>query len=113
MLSGVAAPYSGAGVHATAASLEATEAVVGTLRPMLAKRGALAPIETGLLRLRRELDGDPARPRRRAGRRSTRSAARERQRLNGRLGAGLELLAARPARARDAAIRPRSRRCEP
>ena len=73
-------------------------------------RGALAPIETGLLRLRRELAAI-RRAHGGAGRRSTRSAARERQRLNGRLGAGLEILAQRPARARDAAARPRSRSC--
>ena len=101
MLSGVAAPYSGAGVRATAASLRATYAVIGTLRALLAERGALAPVETGLLGLRRELDAI-----RRAhggtGRRSTRSRTRERQRLNGRLGAGLEMLADGPARARDA-----------
>ena len=36
MLSGAAAPYSGAGVRATAASLAATEAVIDTLRPLLA-----------------------------------------------------------------------------
>jgi iron uptake system EfeUOB component EfeO/EfeM len=94
-LSGTAAPFSGAGVQATAASLEATEAVVGTLRPLLAERGALAPIETGLLKLRREL----AAIRRAHGGRwptlegLTRS---ERQRLNGRLGAGLEILATLP-----------------
>ena len=68
---------------------------------VLAERGALAPVETGLLRLRRELaairrahGGELAGARRR-------SAATERQRLNGRLGAGPG--AARPAarRARD------------
>jgi iron uptake system EfeUOB component EfeO/EfeM len=95
MLSGVAAPYSGAGVHATAASLEATEAVVATLRPLLASRGALAPIETGLLRLRRELAAirrahDGAYPQLDGLTRA------ERQRLNGRLGAGLEILARLP-----------------
>jgi high-affinity iron transporter len=94
MLSGAAAPYSGAGVRTTAASLEATEAVVGTLRGVLATRGVLAQTETALTRLRRELtairrahDGWPAldalsRP--------------ERQRLNARLGAGLEILARLP-----------------
>lgn len=95
MLSGVAAPYSGAGVHATAASLEATEAVVGTLRELLASRGALAPVETGLLRLRREL---AAIRRAHGGRYPTLDALSrgERQRLNGRLGAGLEILARVP-----------------
>ena len=95
MLSGVAAPYSGAGVRATAASLEATEAVMATLRPLLASRGALAPIETGLLRLRREL-GTIRRAHGGHGRSSTRSTHAERQRLNGRLGAGLEILARLP-----------------
>jgi iron uptake system EfeUOB component EfeO/EfeM len=95
MLSGVAAPYSGAGVHATVASLEATEAVVATLRPLLASRGALAPIETGLLRLRREL-GTIRRAH--GGQWPGLDALEhsERQRLNGRLGAGLEILARLP-----------------
>jgi iron uptake system EfeUOB component EfeO/EfeM len=95
MLSGAAAPYSGAGVHATAASLEATEAVVDTLRGVLAERGALAPVETGLQRLRRELAAI-----RRAHGGSWPAlddlSRTERERLNGRLGAGLELLAQLP-----------------
>jgi high-affinity iron transporter len=95
MLSGAAAPYSGAGVHATAASLDATEAVVGTLRGVLAERSALAPVETGLDRLRREL---AAIRRTHGGRWPTLDdlSRSERQRLNGRLGAGLELLARIP-----------------
>jgi iron uptake system EfeUOB component EfeO/EfeM len=95
MLSGVAAPYSGAGVLATAASLEATEAVVDTLRALLATRGAIAPIDSGLVRLRRELT---AIRRAHDGRWPALGALsrRERQRLNGRLGAGLELLARLP-----------------
>ena len=95
MLSGAAAPYSGAGVLATAASLDATEAVIGTLRPVLAGRGALPAIDTSLLKLRREL----AAIRRAHGERwpalDTLSRS-ERQRLNGRLGAGLEILARLP-----------------
>jgi high-affinity iron transporter len=92
MLSGVASPWSGAGVLATAASLNATYAVVGTLHSILAQRGTLAPVETGLLRLREELDairkahgGEwPA---------LDELSQRERQRLTGRLGAALEILA--------------------
>ena len=95
MLSDVAAPYSGAGVLATAASLDATEAVIGTLRALLASRGAIVPIDSGLLGLRRELTairrahgGDwPA---------LDALSLTERQRLNGRLGAGLEQLARLP-----------------
>lgn len=95
MLSGVAAPYSGAGVLATAASLEATEAVVDTLRSLLAQRGAIAPIDAGLVRLRREL---AAIRRAHDGRWPALDALSltERQRLSGRLGAGLELLARLP-----------------
>lgn len=94
-LSGVAAPWSGAGLLATAASLEATYAVLGTLRTVLAARGALAPLETGMLALRRELEAvreahGGTWPRLEELSRS------ERQRLNGRLGAGLELLAKVP-----------------
>jgi hypothetical protein len=82
-------------VRATAASLSATYAVIGTLRSLLAQRGMLAQVESGLLGLRRELD-------------AIREAhggtwpelddltLRERQRLSGRLGAGLEILAKVP-----------------
>jgi iron uptake system component EfeO len=82
-------------VLATAASLEATEAVVDTLRPLLATRGALAPVDSGLVRLRREL---AAIRRAHDGRWPALDALSrsERQRLNGRLGAGLELLARVP-----------------
>ena len=95
MLSGVAAPWSGAGVRATAASLAATDAVVETLRTLLAKRGALAQVETGLVGLRREL---AAIRRAHGGEWPPLNALShtERQRLNGRLGAGLELLARIP-----------------
>jgi high-affinity iron transporter len=95
LLSGVAAPYSGAGVLATAASLRATYAVVDTLHTLLEQRGSLSPIEYGLLGLRRELDaireahGGEWPP-------LDALTRRERQRLNGRLGAGLELLARIP-----------------
>jgi hypothetical protein len=95
MLSDAVAPWSGAGVHATAASLDATEVVVGTLRPLLSGRGALPQVEAGLLGLRREL----AAVRRAHGGRlpSTHELGRrERVRLSGRLGATLERLAAIP-----------------
>jgi high-affinity iron transporter len=95
MLSGAAAPYSGAGVRATAASVDATDAVVATLRPLLATHGAIASVEAGLLNLHRELDsihrahGGAWPPL------DTLSRS-ERQHLNGRLGAGLEILAGVP-----------------
>jgi iron uptake system EfeUOB component EfeO/EfeM len=95
MLSGAAAPYSGAGVRATAASVDATDAVIGTLRPLLAGRSGLGPVEYGLLSLHRELNeirdahgGEWPR--------LDALTRRQRQRLNGRLGAGLELLARVP-----------------
>jgi iron uptake system EfeUOB component EfeO/EfeM len=92
MLSGVAAPYSGAGVRATAASLNATYAVIKTLHTLLATRGEIAPVETSLLGLRRELD---AIRRAHGGQWPVLDALtrREHQRLNARLGAGLERLA--------------------
>ena len=70
-------------------------------------RGALAPVQAGLNRLRAELDAirrahDGHWPRLDALSRA------ERQRLNGRLGAGLELLATLPGRSRRR-YRPRSR----
>ena len=110
MLSGVAAPYSGAGVRATAASLEATDAVIGTLRPLLAS-AARSPRS-------RPACSACAASWPRSGAPTAASwppldalSRSERQRLNGRLGAGLEILAQRAARARDASTRPRSRSC--
>jgi high-affinity iron transporter len=94
-LSDAVTPWSGAGVHATAAALDATEVVIGTLRPLLAGRGALPPVESGLHGLRREL----AAIRRAHGGRlpSTHELGRrERERLSGRLGAALEQLAGVP-----------------
>ena len=69
--------------------------MIGTLRSLLAERQSLAPVESGLLGLRRELD---AIRRAHGGRWPALDAAQphERQRLNGRLGAGLELLARVP-----------------
>jgi len=95
MLSDAVAPWSGAGVQATAASLDATEVVIGTLRPLLSGRGPLPQVESALLGLRREM----AALRRAHGGRlpSTHDLGqRERVRLNGRLGATLERLAAVP-----------------
>jgi high-affinity iron transporter len=43
MLSGTQAPWSGAGLRATADSLAATEEVVSTLAPLLAGRGSVLP----------------------------------------------------------------------
>jgi high-affinity iron transporter len=95
MLSGASAPWSGAGVLATAASLDATYAVIRTLHAMLETRGTLGPLQAGLLGLQRQL----AAIRRAHGgtwpplNALTRS---ERQLLNARLGAGLEVLARVP-----------------
>jgi hypothetical protein len=65
MLSGIDAPWSGAGLRATADSLAATEFVVGTLKPLLNGRGStIEPVEVELAqfratleRLRREHEG--------------------------------------------------------
>jgi iron uptake system EfeUOB component EfeO/EfeM len=96
MLSGVDAPWSGAGLRATADSLAATEVVIGTLRPLLAGRGnALQPVESGIA----ELHGQLQRVRRAHGGRWPRLEAMtkiERERVDGSLGALLEQLAAVP-----------------
>jgi iron uptake system EfeUOB component EfeO/EfeM len=56
MLSGVDAPWSGAGLRATADSLAATEFVVKTLKPLLNGRGgAIEPVENELARFRADL----------------------------------------------------------
>ena len=89
----------------TAASLDATEVVIGTLRPLLAGRGALPPVETGLLGLRRELDAVRSAHGGRLP--ATRALGRgEREALSGSLGAALERLAAVAARSRPACLRP-------
>ena len=106
MLSGDAAPWSGAGVRATAAALAATDAVIGTLGPVLAGRDVLAPVETGLQGLREELGRAAARARRPAGaRRALAPGARAAERAPGR-----RARAARrdPGRARDDAPARRS-----
>jgi iron uptake system EfeUOB component EfeO/EfeM len=57
MLSGVDAPWSGAGLRATADSLAATEFVVKTLKPLLNGRGgAIEPVENELTRFRADLE---------------------------------------------------------
>ena len=57
MLSGVDAPWSGAGLRATADSLAATEFVVGTLRPLLDGRDStIEPVEIEMARFRATLD---------------------------------------------------------
>ena len=55
LLSGVDVPWSGEGVLATAAGLEATEEVVGTLRSLLKGREGVVPlVEVQLAALRRD-----------------------------------------------------------
>jgi high-affinity iron transporter len=57
MLSGIDAPWSGAGLRATADSLAATEFVVATLRPLLDGRGStIEPVENELGRFGAVLD---------------------------------------------------------
>ena len=57
MLSDVDAPWSGAGLRATAASLAATEFVIGTLRPLLDGRDStIEPVENELDRFRAVVD---------------------------------------------------------
>jgi high-affinity iron transporter len=56
MLSGIDAPWSGAGLRATADSLAATEFVVGTLRPLLNGRDStIEPVEVELAQFRAAL----------------------------------------------------------
>jgi iron uptake system EfeUOB component EfeO/EfeM len=58
MLSGVDAPWSGAGLRATFDSLAATEFVVGTLQPLLDGRDStVEPVETEEARFRKTLEG--------------------------------------------------------
>ncbi|MEV4420792.1 EfeM/EfeO family lipoprotein [Patulibacter sp. NPDC049589] len=95
-LSDRAAPWSSAGVVATAASVDATGVVLGTLRPILQGRGdALEPVETRMGQLRGVLAGI------RRGHHGTTPrldalGSTERARLTGALGAALEALAAVP-----------------
>jgi high-affinity iron transporter len=95
-LSGAAARWSGAGVVATAGDLAATREVIATLRPVLSGRGeTLPPVEYGLRAF-----GAQLRAIRRAhgGRLPAQDALRRREReaLDGSLGALLEALSAVP-----------------
>jgi high-affinity iron transporter len=95
-LSGAAAPWSGAGVVATAGDLAATREVIATLRGVLSGRGeTLPPVEYGL-----QAFGAQLRAIRRAhgGRLPTQDALRQREReaLDGSLGALLEALSGVP-----------------
>jgi iron uptake system EfeUOB component EfeO/EfeM len=95
-LSGAAAPWSDAGVLATAADLSATREVIATLRPVLSGRGeALPPVEFALKAFGARL---AAVRRAHGGRLPTQAALRPREReaLNGGLGALLEALSALP-----------------
>ncbi|HVV90084.1 MAG TPA: EfeM/EfeO family lipoprotein [Solirubrobacterales bacterium] len=57
MLSGVDAPWSGAGLRATFDSLAATEVVIGTLRPLLDGRDStIEPVEVEMARFREVLE---------------------------------------------------------
>jgi high-affinity iron transporter len=57
MLSGIDAPWSGAGLRATADSLAATEFVVDTLKPLLNGRGStIEPVEVELAQFRAVLE---------------------------------------------------------
>jgi iron uptake system EfeUOB component EfeO/EfeM len=95
-LSGAEAPWSGAGLRTTADALAATRVVLGTLRPLLRGRGdALTPVQAQL----DALSGELAQIRRaHAGALPVLDALRrpERERVDGRVGAALEALAAVP-----------------
>jgi iron uptake system EfeUOB component EfeO/EfeM len=96
MLSDVDAPWSGAGLRATADSLAATEFVIGTLRTVLAGReGSLEPVETEMAVLREKLH---ELKREHGGAWPPLEAMTEAQhgRIDGALGALLERLAAIP-----------------
>jgi high-affinity iron transporter len=94
-LSGRAAPWSGAGVAATVAALDATDEVLRTLRPLLRGRGSVldaVDLRLGELRgvlgdLRRDHGGTPV---------LDALGRAERARLNGALGAALEALGGVP-----------------
>ncbi len=96
MLSGSQAPWSGAGLRATADSLAATEEVVSTLSPLLAGRGSvLEPVRVETAAFGRVL----AAVRQRHGDRWPRLgqlSQAEHERVDGALGSLLERLAAIP-----------------
>lgn len=96
MLSGVDAPWSGAGLRATADSLAATEFVIGTLRPLLDGRDStVEPVEVEMARFRQVL----GRLRKEYGGEWPRLEAlttMQREKVDGALGSLLERLAAVP-----------------
>lgn len=96
MISDRAAPWSGAGVRATADGLAATETVIDTLRPVLNGRGdALPPVDTWMLTFRGVLN-DVRRAHGGTWPRLSDLSHAERQRVDGTLGALLEALSAVP-----------------
>jgi len=96
MLSNVAAPWSGAGVRATADAAQATNVVIGTLLPILNGRGdALGPVQYDLQRLEREL-ASLKRANGGAYPTVTGMSMREHEVLNARLGSTLEALSQIP-----------------
>jgi iron uptake system component EfeO len=95
-LSGREAPWSGAGLQTTAAAFAATRWVIGTLRPALRGRGDALPVVASQLRA---MGGELRAVRTaHAGRLPAlrRLSRAERERVQGRLGALLEALAAIP-----------------
>ena len=92
MLSGIDAPWSGAGLRATADSLAATEFVVKTLKPLLNGRGStIEPVEVELAQFRATLE----RVRREGGSEWPSLEAltqRQHERVDGALGSLLERL---------------------
>jgi iron uptake system EfeUOB component EfeO/EfeM len=96
MLSGVDAPWSGAGLRATADSLAATEFVVGTLRPLLDGRDStIEPVEVELARFRATLEG-VRKEHGGAWPRLEDLSQRQHERVDGALGSLLQRLAALP-----------------
>jgi iron uptake system EfeUOB component EfeO/EfeM len=96
LLSGADVPWSGEGVLATAAGLEATEEVISTLRPVLTEvEGVIPTVDTELGALRSALASIAAAH---GGRPPTKAALTQQQSelLNGRLGGALEALSQVP-----------------
>jgi iron uptake system EfeUOB component EfeO/EfeM len=92
LLSGTDVPWSGAGVLGTAAGLDATEEVLGTLRPLLdGREDSIEEVDAWLVRLRATLDSI----RRAHGGRwpsNTELTQTQTERLDGVLGGALEAL---------------------
>jgi high-affinity iron transporter len=96
MVSGRAAPWSGAGLRATADALAATETVIDTLRPVLNGRGdALPPVDTYITTFRGVLN-DVRRAHGGAWPPLSALTHAEHARVDGTLGALLEALSAVP-----------------